>query len=314
MSLEEFFSMEEKNIIDYDFADEIIKNSNISDKYLNLKSEYLDKNTDTIRKYILYKTTFSYCDPDTNEGTLKDIYRKIWNLEATETIFSDTMTSAQNIIAGFYTNVCRDEWEKYKNNYNKENKNKIKYFSKSILEDLYKNKDQYKEFKHYFIDKNDDSKIILDFLRHYHSLGNYIIVPYGFNSARSGSFASHDMWDITLMKIKQYYDSLVSTKLELREDEKNMLELLHFDCVFYNTKKWLDSFKTFKNFIDKNYLQSYVYKINDSDKYEIKSCFTKVHNFSNPKISSDKKDYLEYIEEITNAIKQRTKQIKDGYK
>lgn len=314
MSLEEFFDMEEEEIIDYDFTDEILKYSKISAKNLNLKNEYLNKNTEIIKKYILYKTTFSNCDPDINDGILKDIYRRLWNLSEETIIFSDTMTSAQNIIAEFYTNICKEEWQKYKNDYNIKNKSKIKYFTKTILEDLYKNKELYKEFRHYFIDKNDESKIILDFLAHYHSLGNYIPVPKGFNCARAGNFASHDMWDITLMKIKQYYDNLDNTKLVLNKADERLLELLHFDMTFYNTKQWLDSFGTFRDFIDKNYLQSYVELSNTYGEYKIKSCFIKMHSFNNPKVLQDKEAYLSYIKDITNAIKQRTRIMKDKYK
>lgn len=48
----------------------------------------------------------------------------------------------------------------------------------------------------------ENNENLLRFIADYHTCGNLIPVPYGFNAARSGYFGSHDYWDLTLMKIK----------------------------------------------------------------------------------------------------------------
>ena len=59
MKVEEFFNKEDEEIVSFDFSDEVLRNKRVrGDKYKTLKEEYLNKNTDTFRKYILYKKNF----------------------------------------------------------------------------------------------------------------------------------------------------------------------------------------------------------------------------------------------------------------
>ena len=43
------------------------------------------------------------------------------------------------------------------------------------------------------------------FLQLTHSIGNFIPVPRGFNTGRSGEYAKWDSWDLTLAQIFQWY-------------------------------------------------------------------------------------------------------------
>ncbi len=86
----------------------------------------------------------------------------------------------------------------------------------------------------------------------YHTLGNMIPVPPMFNSSRS-NFGTDDYWDITLTKIKKWYDT---------DDNAVIAELLHkkveTDQSVECCVKWLSWFGGWPNFIEKNYLGDFV--------------------------------------------------------
>ena len=77
------------------------------------------------------------------------------------------------------------------------------------------------------------------FLELYHTIGNYCPVPAGFNGARSGNIANYDYWDLTLMKIREWFYN--------RDDKFNdqLLEsqLLHDKGNWKNCKSWLNKFE-----------------------------------------------------------------------
>ncbi len=303
MEVKEFFK--DENIVDFDFVGEVLKRKNVRGEKIFYKQKYFESKN-PIEKYIIYKTSFKKSDPDINNGLLKDIYKEMWDDEilkfctadGKEKYYSDTMTSVQGLINSFYKKV-----------FSAENNSRVKIadFSFELFKEMYESPSKNKVFKNCFID-NDT---ISNFIKHYHTLGNYIPVPFGFNKARSGAYASHDMWDITLMKIRNYY--LIKEQCNFSEKQKAILELLHFYDTTKHTKEWLDKFGSWKNFVDKNYLKkegqldNYI-----NDDYTIDSFFEEKHSFENPELKS-KDDYLEYFEKVTKIIEDRTKIIKNVY-
>ena len=304
MEVKEYFEQDLNDVI-FDFTNDVLEDKKVSGKYKKLKEEYLN-GVDPLEKYIMYKTVFKI-DPDSNEGLLKDIYQKIWDDKILEycisndkiKYYSDTMTSAQNLLSNYYMSSCSEEWDKYKA------KEKVKNFSIKIFDKMLKNKDKYPQFKEAFSKKN-----VVEFIKYYHTLGNYIPVPKGFNVARSGIFASHDMWDITLEKIKQYYDTKQKSN-NFSESLEIILELLHMKDTIKSTINWLDKFGSWENFVEQNFLKEENGHRNYVDeKYNINKLAK--HNFSKPKL--EKEEYLNYFGALTEIIKGRTLIIQEHYK
>ena len=90
------------------------------------------------------------------------------------------------------------------------------------------------------------------FARLYHTVGNMIPVPPMFNTSRS-NFGANDYWDVTLTKIKKWYDT---------HDNTVIAELLHKsnanDKAVLLCEKWLSWFGSWSEFIAKNYLDDFV--------------------------------------------------------
>ncbi len=321
MKVEDFFKYENKDIVNFDFSQEVLRNTNVKKEYNEVKKLYLGNSLDYLSKYLIFKTTFKESDPDVNGGLLKDIYTQVWNKEilncclATEDrkYYSDTMTSAQGLLNDFYKFVYNEEKE--------ENCQEIKKVKLANFIAMNDDPFKYPIFKKYFKDKNSASKIILDFVSHYHTLGNYIPVPSGFNQSRSGIikdgiYVNYDMWDITLMKIKDYYQA--KENLDLLEQYKIILELLHMQEVVEQTMNWLNKFASWSNFVDENYLKEL--EIDSKNKYtnyvnvnyDINPFFIEKHNFADPTFKC-KQDFIDYFVMITNIIKDRTKIIQYNF-
>lgn len=126
-----------------------------------------------------------------------------------------------------------------------------------------------------------DSKEVKKFMKAVYTIGNFCPVPEGFNGARSGG-GHYDYWDLTLMKIHDWY---------MDENEKHLNDLLHIktECSKNeerrkNCKEWLEWFKEdakrkrkeypenyckgydgWHNFVDTLYMQDYVYNEDNWD-------------------------------------------------
>ena len=301
MNVKEFFEKDDEYVTSYDFTYDILEKE--YKKLEKNKEKYQDINTDIIDCYLIYKMDLNLnVDPDTNDGLLKDIIGDRWNGENLELCenadykyYSDTMTSVQCLLNN-YIKCCQ-----------KEKKVKMQC-SQKLMRMMYDNKDEI------LTENVICNEIVRDFIKHYHTLGNYIPVPQGFNIARSGKWASYDMWDITLVKIKEYYEAK-----DIEKDDILTQLLQNKKKSIPYTKAWLDSFESWKNYVDKNYLveaqitdekgkvkncKNYVDK-----NYDINKKLLSYHNFANPKIK-EKKEYEEYFKEITEIIKGRSLIIK----
>ena len=290
----------------YDFTNETVNNLK------KIIDEYSNKKILPFKKYVLYRRYLKSIDPDSMSLKLQEIYKNKWDQKYLDVcrknkdaVYSDTMTSVQGLLNSYYTELkigknkeIENEIIKYKNNMNL----KKFSFSENVMFNMYDDINEYPEFEKLLVNNN----IVTEFISKYHTIGNYIPVPRYFNKNRSGynkkSSINKDMWDLTLLKIIEYFN------YKKISDEEKMIttlrNLLHIDKkeseIIDYTKKWLDQYKTKKEFIDKNYLNPYVDK-----KYEIKKEFLDIHTWDNPTPNN----HIKYFELITSAIDGRAQLI-----
>lgn len=247
-------------------------------------------------------------DPDVKSPLLQEIYKILWedickeqwmNGDDGETIQADTMTSVQHTL----NKVVEDEIETDKER--EEIRKKVGEHNKcSINYCLH----LYATAPEEFSSRLRKVKGLELFLSMYHTIGNFIPTPRGFNRARSGKQcdAEYDYWDLTLLKIREWY---VSAETE-EEKEKIILELLHkkeMDQVCQNCKEWLKYYEErgskedgWKNFINSNYLQDFV----KGDDYKPIS-FCENHDWNNIKVD----DHVEFFMTVSSLIYLRGKRL-----
>ena len=61
MKVEDFFKYENKDIVNFDFSQEVLRNTNVKKEYNEVKKLYLGNSLDYLSKYLIFKTTFSDC-------------------------------------------------------------------------------------------------------------------------------------------------------------------------------------------------------------------------------------------------------------
>ena len=284
---------------------EIRLKGNVSEKFVEIRKYFIGEEHDT-EKNIIMKLR----DPDGNikEGKilggsrlLQYIYKKLWpELTAREFmkhplndnqniwICSDTMTSAQQRMNDFLKVSAYGDFEDIRTRIEE----KQQYSLRLCIELYLKDKNKFKE----------KLGSMENFLNHWHMLGNYIPVPRDFNSARSGPYAVHDYWDLTLLKIQEYY------KKRDNEDEVWKIlgeELLHGSGNALACKLWLDYFDSWENFIEKNYMQDFV-----DGNYEVELFFDG-HDWNNPKPKTPD-ECKELFERSSEMIKKRTNRMVDA--
>ena len=269
-------------------------------RFSKLKSKFMNPKISNIEKYAIY-CRLSDVDPDSHSIVLQKIYKDKWNEKylnvckcGEKKYYSDAMTSLQGLLNHFYENICKDEWEAYKKEHPK-----VRHFSKAAMKEIIDNINDYPKFKKYFV----DDPIITDFIEYYHTIGNYIPVPQYFNTNRSGNYADHDMWDLTLTKIYDYYH-IKKEDSDISNSDNVLMELLFCDEKVLYTKMWLDKFSNWKTFIRENYLQDYV----NVKTGMIKKEFTDIHNW-NKTYPDNESDYLKYFKLLVDTIKSRSKHI-----
>lgn len=148
------------------------------------------------------------------------------------------------------------------------------------------------------------------FLSMTHTIGNYCPVPVEFNGARSGHFASHDYWDLTLMKIHDWYMAAEGTAPEeqKKEEQDRMIrELMHDRGNHENCRKWLSYFGAgsdgWHHFVDTLYMQDYVDK-----NYSVKP-FWKGHGWDSTGLPQDQDAVDKGLAEIVRRIVARAGRI-----
>lgn len=285
MNIKEFVKIEK-----YDFSDDCDYSRNQTYKQL---SGY--------EKYFVYKTASNIKDPDLDSVLLQDIYKTLWpDLEEKEFmtdkkwIKSDTMTSVQYTLAKYYEKNFPNEIMEYK-----EKNKRQKWISVNMCKTMY---EQYESVRRNLEENNELKR----FVSIYHSLGNYSPVPVGFNAARSGIgySSNYDYWDLTLMKIKQYFDFRKQQSIEVPKAVLPIAELFHVDKVIKNCAMWLDSYENWSDFVEKNYFQDYV-----DEKGEIIP-FCEGHSWSNG--CNDIIDFGMFCKNVCDRIDARSKRMIDA--
>ena len=247
-------------------------------------------------KYFAYKTQSGVGDPDAKSILLQEIYKVLWEEDvlskewmcAKGWFYSDTMTSVQFTMSEYF----KDKFEKEIIEYKRDNPCQ-RQVSAKMCKEMYEKNPTVKKML-------NESRGFLEFVSVYHTIGNYVPVPKGFNCARSGWFGSHDYWDLTLMKIKEYYDNKnVQSKKTIQLE--TVLDLFHVANPVDACRKWLDSYKDWKEFVNFNFFQDYV---DESNNWNVKP-FCKGHSWENNKIT----DYEEFFSNVVQCIEGRGKRM-----
>ena len=138
------------------------------------------------------------------------------------------------------------------------------------------------------------------FLQLTHSIGNFMPVPSGFNTGRSGLYANWDSWDLTLTQIFQRY-----------ADNSDMPEICNHGSLerlfFYSRNKesaighceaWLKLFGTWENFAKENYLEAFL------DKNGVPKKFFPGHSLENP-LPKTLEEYETFFQTVNKCIRAR---------
>lgn len=241
MNLDEYLKLEEEEKQRYDFSAE------------NATEEY--ERATSIEKYIIYKIYTSKSvwsdskqfrkdikdhysekkggkpikwikDPDDFKNNpnslLEQIYKKIWpELE----LYSDTMTSVQYIMSGYFESEIETGGEKSARlKISMRQQCSIQYMINLWATEEGKIEKKIKNAAKRMNEKEEGLDI---FLSAWHTLGNYCPVPSGFNCPRS-NFGKHDFWDLTLMMIRKWY---------LTDDEMLKERILKEDLYHYRSQE-----------------------------------------------------------------------------
>lgn len=171
--------------------------------------------------------------------------------------------------------------------------------------------------------KKDTQKIkieenIEELAKLYHTLGNMIPIPDKFNIERSGVYADCDFWDLTMQKIKEWYEK----KGDKEAQRKTLEELLnphkenrHVTTSVTNCENWLNHFKTWNEFVKQNFLNAFIAKkengelIKDENDNYIPIVFWEGHSHNSVDIPTSEEEFLDYLVLLNTAIRDRNKDI-----
>lgn len=291
------------------------------EKYFAYMTVILKEKFKEDEKYDLFKKAYkeienrvndygNVIDADSESELLQDIYGYLWNKKTHPNIINEdglfqgeTLNSAATTLNKYYEFIESEldeglkeiETEHYKREKMITDKGKPQVVSKKFI------------LSKYLVEK--DSLIIKElfkseklekFLKIYHTLGNYMPVPNDCNGPR-GCSEVKDYWDLTLLHIYNYY-KMKASNMEVNgsEEIKKIIgdDLNKIDCY----KKWLDSFNTWYNFIEENYLEAFV-ESKEKDYYPIE--LWKNH-FSQDVLPQNKKQCEDYFMNARNLIVERS--------
>lgn len=234
-------------------------------------------------------------DPDSESKLLQNIYSLLWPeikeqkseymINSNSWIYSDNMISVQTTLNSYIRRKMPEVFKKYG----------VKRISNKMCIELYETDPAFRRLL-------NTSEDLAHFIAVYHTLGNYIPVSCGFNIARSGYYGSHDYWDLTLMKIKEYYDARKSQSGlggVLTSPEVKIMELLHCNNEVVCCCKWLNSFRGWEDFINRNFLQDFV----DADNQPIPLCDG--HSWECPQVLN----FEEFFKNTWQIIEKRSRRM-----
>jgi len=284
LTIDEFLQLKEPE--KYDFSDDCT-------------TDNIYKSMTGLEKFFAYKTNPKAADPDNRSVLLQDIYSVVWKellcssngfmFSDGKTIASDTMTSAWTPIKKYMLINFKDKLEALRK------EKKYKYISAEVCKDLYLSDESVRRIM-------DNNSQLVRFASLYHSIGNYTPVPVGFNVPRSGFYASHDMWDLSLMKIREFYYE--PQEIQVAQNLLRVLELLHYDKTTENVLSWLSYFgegeNGWKRFVE---TMLFLPHINMKTYEVIPLCPN--HSWDNIEIT----DYDAFFERVSDSIVERGKSI-----
>lgn len=116
--------------------------------------------------------------------------------------------------------------------------------------------------------QGEETPLLNSFFRCVHTLGNFIPVPFisnnegAFNSPR-GRSSSKDYWDLTLVCLYNYYAEKAGHPPIPNNGQKiyTLEWLLRAEENARLCKDWLDSFGSWNHFVEKNFLQDFVWSV-----------------------------------------------------
>lgn len=254
-------------------------------------------------KYFEYKTTpkSKIDDPDSSSKLLQEIYKSLWPelinqpyMLSGKHICSDTMTSVQYTLNKYYEADFTDEKRNYKEKYPRNKGSAVMYAN------LYEQFPKVRET----LDQDEELE---KFIAVYHTLGNYSPVPYGFNAARSGRGA-FDYWDLTLMKIKEFYDSRNEEKIINAIPTLDIIFQLLHDEKIISCVNWLNSYSSWDEFVKRNYFHDYVEGLDDENgKAGDVIPFCKNHSWEAG--CNNISDYKEFFKNAAQCIEKRSERM-----
>lgn len=252
---------------DYDFKDDLIQKLKMNEDFSGCEKlkEFLrayqivdDEKKKNLLKFIIYKLSanlenseIKYIDCDVTEKSIK--------------VFKNAYIWLEDYEIVSQKETCSQKFELVKKGVNFRGDTMtsaliplVRYFElKGINEKMYKG-----GFEDYILDNINSltiSKNVSDFLSNVHTIGNFIPVPRGFNKGRS-NFGKWDSWDLTLQQIYKWYQD--NEDLNEKINNKSLELLFSYsenkdECITYCVE-WLRTFTSWKEFVNQNYLKSFL--------------------------------------------------------
>lgn len=139
---------------------------------------------------------------------------------------------------------------------------------------------------------------IQEFMRVVYTIGNFVLVPLapggGFNTRRNSAYK--DYWDLTLRGIYHYYEGEECPAL-FQEKE---------------TKAWLDSFKNWDVFVEKNFMQPFVKDLGEGHYGEPRELWD--GHFARGVMPQNEEDFEQFFVSARTCILERGKLIAEKLK
>lgn len=232
-------------------------------------------------------------DPDSESDLIQKVYKVLWDKKMLKKFCfgknryqGETLNSANTTFDKYYESIEKEEHEKERREMKTDKGNEQKVSVKYILSRFYSPREESRE---------DFSNTLLnEFVSLYHTLGNFMPVPWDCNRPR-GSAEVKDYWDLTMLNIYHYYHENCDDKDKYihriigAEKEKSIERY----------KDWLEDFGDWENFVNKNYLRAFV----DGTLYPKE--LWKGH-FSGQVLPEGEEQCKEYFKNAAECIKERT--------
>ncbi len=235
-------------------------------------------------------------DPDSGSELVQKVYAALWDYAPCMKTQGETLNSVNTTLNVFYN---KDHLKKINQEFNTKQQMSIYY----ILSRYFEHHDDFSQQRDnmLFLWESEFEK----FVSVYHTLGNFMPVPWGCNFPR-GSAKVHDYWDLTLLHIHQYYTAGNSI-----EDIKAILspkKVADYDGLVKKYKEWLDSFGNWENFVNKNYLRAFVDYEHDGTLYpkELWNGHFDKYESCGSAIPQETAQCEEYFKNAADRIRERT--------